>query len=255
MRDGRGAVAGEREHLLPGHRQLHRPARRRARAASAAAITWACGTPLLPKPPPTYGATTRTWSGSRPSTGASVARDARARPGWSRRGSASRAVLPAHRRRSRAAPSGCCARGPVGRSARPPRRPRASAASTSPSLGVGLHRRVDRVRRVGRGRPRAARPRAAPRRYLDRAPARRPRGPPRASRRARAPTIWPRKRDPRRPAGSRARGRRRSREPRARSCGRAPRPRRGAPGRLAASIAVTRPLATVDCTSHTCSGS
>ena len=54
--DGRRAVAGQREHLLPGQRQLHRPAGQRPARPARPARRWRAAVPLEPKPPPTYGA-------------------------------------------------------------------------------------------------------------------------------------------------------------------------------------------------------
>ena len=56
--DGRRAVAGQEEHLLPAQRDFTgRPPV--TFAASAVSTTCACGSPLEPNPPPTCGATTR----------------------------------------------------------------------------------------------------------------------------------------------------------------------------------------------------
>ena len=87
--DRRRPVAGEREHLLAGERELDRAADGLARRARR---EHGCGrgVPLEPKPPPTCGEITRTLLRLEPEDLRERAARACARPGWSRRASGRR---------------------------------------------------------------------------------------------------------------------------------------------------------------------
>ena len=98
----RRAVTGEGE--LLGRVVVSFTGRSTTLAASAASTTFGRGVPLEPKPPPTCGESTRTWSGAMANSFASVSRTG-ATP-WLE--SCSVSVPLSQTRSSRAAPSGCC---------------------------------------------------------------------------------------------------------------------------------------------------